>query len=171
MAKKKEENKIVLERTYNVPLRKGFQKAPKYRRAKKAINTLKEFLIKHMKSEDIKIGKYLNEEVWDNGIKNPPHHVKIVVKKHEDGKVFAELEGYESKEAKQKKKDDKKSKKKPVKKKDIPKTFEKKEQKTDQKEIKEEVKETKEEAEKEAKEEKTADKKEEEIKIKDALGG
>ena len=46
-----------------------------------------------MKSEDVKIGKFLNEELWKNGIKNPPHHIKITAKKNEKGVVFAELDG------------------------------------------------------------------------------
>ncbi len=83
----------MLERTYNVPLRKEFQKAPKYKRAKKAGAALKEFLAKHMKSENIKIGRSLNMKVWEKGIKNPPHHVQVEVKKFEDGKVTAELAG------------------------------------------------------------------------------
>lgn len=82
-----------IERTYNVPLRKEFQKAPKYKRAKKAITALKQFLQKHMKSEDIKLGKYVNELIWQRGIKNPPHHVKIQVLKDEENIVYAELEG------------------------------------------------------------------------------
>lgn len=93
MAEKKSETKIIVERTYNVPLRKGFQKAPKYRRAKKAVNVLKAFLSKHMKSENIKIGKYLNLEIWKRGIKNPPHHVKINVTKDSEDVVKAELAG------------------------------------------------------------------------------
>ena len=43
MAKKKEK-KQVLERTFNVPLRKEFMKVPRYRRANKAVKALKEFI-------------------------------------------------------------------------------------------------------------------------------
>lgn len=93
MADKKAEAKIVVERMYNVPLRKGFQKAPKYRRAKKATNVLREFLVKHMKSDNIKIGKFLNMAMWKRGIKNPPHHVKVNVTKDSEGVVKAELVG------------------------------------------------------------------------------
>ena len=82
-----------IERVYNVPLRKEFQKAPKYKRAKKAITALREFLEKHMKSDNIKLGKFVNELIWKHGIKNPPHHVKISVLKDEDNIVYAELEG------------------------------------------------------------------------------
>ncbi|MEE9525633.1 MAG: 50S ribosomal protein L31e [Candidatus Woesearchaeota archaeon] len=93
--KKKDETKIVLERTYNVPLRRKWVNVPKYKRAKKAIFALKLFLSKHMKSDDIKLGKYVNELIWKHGIKNPPHHVKVVVKKDDKGVVMAELEGKE----------------------------------------------------------------------------
>lgn len=93
MAEKKAEAKIVVERMYNVPLRKGYQKAPMYRRAKKATNVLREFLAKHMKSDNIKLGKFLNMEVWKRGIKNPPHHVKVNVTKDSEGVVRAELVG------------------------------------------------------------------------------
>ena len=100
MAKKEQAPKIVLERTYNVPLRRKWLLSPKHRRAKKAIRTLKEFLVKHMKpSKDekgrlnLKIGMYLNEFMWKHGMKNPPHHIKIVAKKDEKGNVTADLEG------------------------------------------------------------------------------
>ncbi len=93
MAKKEEKSKVVLEREYIIPLRKEFQKAPKYKRAKKTIKALKEFLAKHMKSDNIKIGKYLNLKVWEHGIKNPPHKVKVKTEKYDDGLVKAELVG------------------------------------------------------------------------------
>lgn len=89
--KKKEKVEVVLERIYNVPLRSGWLRAPKYKRAKKAVNTLREFIIKHMKSEDVKIGKYANLKIWKNGIKNPPHHIKVSAKKTKDGQVTVEF--------------------------------------------------------------------------------
>ena len=97
--KKTTQTKIVLERDYNVPLRSGWLKAPKYKRSKKAVTTLREFLIKHMKSANVKIGKILNDHIWKDGIKNPPHHVKVHVTKDEEGIVKAELEGHNFKEA------------------------------------------------------------------------
>ncbi|MBW3023185.1 60S ribosomal protein L31 [Candidatus Woesearchaeota archaeon] len=85
---------MAIERTYNVPLRREFLKVPRYKRAKTAINALKTFLIRHMKSEEVYIGKRLHEKIWERGIKNPPHHVKVDVVKEDDGKVFAELSGF-----------------------------------------------------------------------------
>lgn len=102
---KKEEKK--LERVYNVPLRKGWLKVPKYKRAKKAVKTLREFLIRHMKpAEDekgrlkLKIGKMANLDIWKHGIKNPPHHLQVKVTKDSDGTVRAELVGFEYKDEK-----------------------------------------------------------------------
>ena len=79
-----------LERTYNVPLRKGIMKVPEYKRANKAIRVLRKFLERHMKSEDVKIGPYLNSKILEHGRKNIPHHVEVKAIK-EDGIVKAEL--------------------------------------------------------------------------------
>jgi len=84
---------MATKRTYTIPLRKAFQKAPKYKRSKRAITEVRIFLKKHMKTEDVNIGKHLNEEVWSRGIRNPPHHVKVDVTKDDEGKVSAELFG------------------------------------------------------------------------------
>ncbi len=91
MAKK--ETAKTIERTYNVPLRKEYRKVPRWRKTKKAVDALREFLVKHMKSEDVKLSKELNEHVWKHGIKNPPHHVKVSVTKDEKGVVNADLFG------------------------------------------------------------------------------
>lgn len=66
-----------LERVYNVPLRKEFMKTPKYKRTMKAVKALREFLVRHMKCENIKIGRYANLKLHERGRKNPPHHIKI----------------------------------------------------------------------------------------------
>jgi len=95
------------ERTYNVPLRRGFIKAPIYKKAKKAVSTLKDFIRQHTKADVIKIGPELNKRIWGRGMKNPPHHVKVTAIKEENiAKV--ELEGTEFKALKPKKKEEKK---------------------------------------------------------------
>ncbi|MBR9700317.1 hypothetical protein GOV11_00440 [Candidatus Woesearchaeota archaeon] len=81
------------ERTYTIPLRKGFMNTPRYKRAKKAVTTLRAFLVRHMKTEDVRIGQHLNEFIWQDGIKSPPPRVKVTVSKTKDGIVQAELFG------------------------------------------------------------------------------
>jgi len=81
------------ERIYVIPLRREFLKAPRYKRSRKAISAIRQFVSKHMKTDDVKIGPYLNLEVWKHGKKNPPHKVKVrtyVDKK--DDKEFVKVE-------------------------------------------------------------------------------
>jgi large subunit ribosomal protein L31e len=65
------------ERIYTIPLRREFLKAPKTKKSKKAITTIKKFLIRHLKGKEVKIGKELNLKIWEHGKKNPPVKVKI----------------------------------------------------------------------------------------------
>ena len=91
MAKKEETSKTVLERVYNIPLKKETLKVPPFKKANKAVKTVRKFISKHMKSESVLIGKYLNLKIWKHGAKNVPHHVKVNAVKDDKGKVFVEL--------------------------------------------------------------------------------
>jgi ribosomal protein L31E len=85
-----------VERTYIIPLRREWLKSVKYKRAKKAVRAIREFLMRHMKVEEmenIKLGKYLNLILWSHGIKNPPSRVKVNAKKDDKGIVWAEMVG------------------------------------------------------------------------------
>ena len=82
MAKKTESKTDKIEREYVIPLRKQVKKVPRYKKANKAIRTIKEFLVRHMKIYDkdlkkIRLDKFLNEFVWFRGIRNPPHKIKV----------------------------------------------------------------------------------------------
>ncbi len=90
------ENKIILERKYIVPLRKGWLKVPEYKRSNKAVKTLKEFIARHMKVYDrdlrkIKIDIDLNNEIRFRGMRKPPAKIGVIVKKFDDGNVTVEL--------------------------------------------------------------------------------
>jgi len=92
---KKTESKVKLEREYVVPLRKGFLNVPHYRRAKKAVKTLKEFMVRHMNIRDgdtrkVKVNIHLNNEIWFRGIKKPLAKIKVRAKKVA-GIVYVEL--------------------------------------------------------------------------------
>ena len=100
MAKKEETSKKVLERVYIIPLRRETLKVPPFRKANKAMKAIKEFISKHMKSNEVVVGKYLNLKVWSHGAKNPPHHVKVNVVKDDKGKVVVELFGAPKEEPK-----------------------------------------------------------------------
>jgi large subunit ribosomal protein L31e len=99
MAKAKETKVEKVEREYVIPLRCEWKKVPRYKRAKKAIRAIREFLVQHMKIRDrdlstIRIDKYLNEEVWFRGIKKPPARIKVkaIKEKDKDGKEIVRVE-------------------------------------------------------------------------------
>ncbi len=71
-------------RTYTVPLRREYLKTPKWRRAEKAVSTLRSFVERHSKVEEVKIGKWVNESIWKRGAKNPPSRVRVNIKRVED---------------------------------------------------------------------------------------
>lgn len=86
---KKEEKIEKVEREYTIPLREKCRNVPRYRKVEKAIKTIKEFIVRHMKIRDrdlrrVKIDGYLNEMIWIRGIKKPPHKIKVKAIKEGD---------------------------------------------------------------------------------------
>lgn len=83
---------IVVERLYTIPLGKAYD-AVRKKRAKRAVNLVKTFIIRHMKVEDeadLTIDTALNEYLWTRGIEKPPRRVRVRATKDRDGlvKVF-----------------------------------------------------------------------------------
>jgi ribosomal protein L31E len=96
-----------MERTYTIPLRKEFQKVPTYKKSKKAMKAIKEFMVRHMHAanfEAVKVLNELNNEVWMHGIRNPPPKIKVTCKKLENGNVLVQLFGQPFPEAKKEEK-------------------------------------------------------------------
>lgn len=97
MAKAKTpEPKITLERKYTVPLRPGWLKVPKYKRANKAMKTLKQFIARHMKLYDsdlrkVKIDNLVNNEIRFRGMRKPLAKIEVNVKKFDNGTIKVEL--------------------------------------------------------------------------------
>ncbi|MDA4131418.1 MAG: 60S ribosomal protein L31 [Thaumarchaeota archaeon] len=87
-----------LERVYTVPLTRAWITA-RHRRTRRAINILREFAEKHMKSSEIKIDTDLNEEIWKRGITKPPRRITVKMEKDEDGVVTISLPKAAKKEA------------------------------------------------------------------------
>ena len=80
-----------VERTLTINVRNKVIKVPAYRRAKKAVTAVREYLQRHMKSDNVKLGKYLNLKIWEHGIKNPVTRITVLAKKDDKGTVTAEL--------------------------------------------------------------------------------
>lgn len=69
----------MVERIYNIPLRRDFVMSPKWRRSKKAISVIQAYLLRHTKVSEIKLSKWINEAVWAKGAKNPPAKITLKV--------------------------------------------------------------------------------------------
>lgn len=87
MAKETKTEKI--EREYTIPLREKCRVVPRYKKANKAVKTIKEFVARHMKIRDrdlkkVRLDMYLNEAVWFRGIRKPPAKIKVKVIKEGD---------------------------------------------------------------------------------------
>ena len=81
---------MVEERIYVVPLSKA-KKAARYKRTPRAVRILRDFIARHMKSENIKIGSDVNEKLWERGARKPPSRIRVKAVKQEDGTVFVSL--------------------------------------------------------------------------------
>lgn len=75
-----------MERKYVIPLRKECMKVPIYLKTRKAVKAVRNFIAKHMKCEDVRIGPYLNHRLWERGNRHPPHKVEVLAEKIEEEK-------------------------------------------------------------------------------------
>ncbi len=90
-----------IERLYTVTLGKAYEYT-RTKRTRRTVSILRQFLIRHMKSVDIKISEQLNEFLWARSMQKPPRRVKIKVVK-EGGVVRASLPDEKPKPARRKK--------------------------------------------------------------------
>jgi large subunit ribosomal protein L31e len=101
--KKKKEEDVVEERIYTIPLQKALIRPPK-KRAPRAMQLLKIFIVKHMKmavtvSEDeeeeelpqLIVTQEVNEKIWSRSIEKPPRKIRVRVTKDKDGNVTVHL--------------------------------------------------------------------------------
>jgi large subunit ribosomal protein L31e len=79
-----------MERVYVIPLRK-VKNVPRTIRSPRAIRYVKEFIGKHMKTEDVIIDASVNEKIWERGIQKIPPKIKVKAVKEEDGSVAVTL--------------------------------------------------------------------------------
>lgn len=72
-----------LERIYTVPLGDAYE-APRGKRGPRAVRLLREFIGRHMKSQDILLSNALNSYIWERSIQKPPRRVKVRLIKEEE---------------------------------------------------------------------------------------
>ena len=79
-----------MERIYTIPLR-DVKRVPRTKRSPKAMRYIREFIQKHMKTEDVIIDQAVNEKIWERGIEKIPSKIKVKAVE-EDGTVEVTLE-------------------------------------------------------------------------------
>ena len=74
-----------------IPLR-GARLAPRSRRTERAVKEVRAAIMRHMKvdAEHVWIDKTVNE-LWENGIRNPPSKITVKAVKFDDGLVEVSL--------------------------------------------------------------------------------
>ncbi|MCW3974763.1 MAG: 60S ribosomal protein L31 [Candidatus Bathyarchaeota archaeon] len=82
-----EDLEIVSEKMFTINLGRVWIAKPK-RRAPRAINTVKEYMKRHMKSDDIVITNEINEQIWSKGIGKPPRRIKVRAVKDNENRVI-----------------------------------------------------------------------------------
>ena len=98
---KKKEDSILEERIYTIPLQRALVRPPK-RRAPRAMQLIKLFVIRHMKmpvtitEEDdelpqLIITQQVNEKIWGKGIEKPPRKIRVRVTKDKNDNVTVYL--------------------------------------------------------------------------------
>lgn len=104
LREKKEEEEIVEERIYTIPLGKAWI-APPNKRAARAMRMVKSFIIKHMKLEprriweeegeeepkELSISNEVNEKVWRRSVGKPPRKIRVRAVEDKEGKVTVYL--------------------------------------------------------------------------------
>ncbi len=99
--KTEEEEEIVEEKTYTIPLGKALIMPPR-RRAPRAMHMIRAFIIKHMKiptraeeeeeePPQLTITQEVNEHIWTRGIEKPPRKIRVRATKDKDGNVTVHL--------------------------------------------------------------------------------
>jgi len=95
--KEAEEEEIVEERIYTIPLRRAWI-APRKKRTPRAMRLIRSFVQRHMKVEtEVKgeeeeegrlvISNEVNERLWNRGIEKPPRNIRVRAVKDKEGVV------------------------------------------------------------------------------------
>ena len=73
------------ERIFTINLRKATLEARRWEKSKKTVAIIRNYLKRHMKADEIKIGKSITEKIWSGGNQNPPNKIRIIAVESEEG--------------------------------------------------------------------------------------
>src|ERR1043165_2696571 len=79
-----------LTRVYTINLGRAWI-TPEHKRTDRVVNMIRQFAVKHMKSDDVKLDQDLNRQLWSRGKTTPPRKVRVKMVKDEDDVVTISL--------------------------------------------------------------------------------
>jgi large subunit ribosomal protein L31e len=79
---------MATEHLYTISLRDA-NRAPRGKRAQKAVRSIRDFLKRHTKRETIRMDPALNERIWERGGKNLKPRIRVKITEEEDDAVKA----------------------------------------------------------------------------------
>src|SRR6266571_2000892 len=85
-AEEEEELEIVEEKFYSLNLRKIWS-SPREKRTPRAVRFLRDYVARHMKSDEVAISEAANSMLWQRGISKPPRKIRVRAVKDKDGRV------------------------------------------------------------------------------------
>ncbi len=83
-----EEIEVVEEKIYTISLRHVWVVTPRGKRAPRAVRDVRDFVSRHMKSEEVAVSNEVNEAIWSRGINKPPRKITVRAVKDKEGKVI-----------------------------------------------------------------------------------
>ena len=81
-----------LDRVYTIPLGKVLL-SPDNRRAKRAINMIRDFARRHMKIDDVRIDEEVAKAVWSRGMRRPPRRIRVHMTRADEGYIQIHMYG------------------------------------------------------------------------------
>ena len=76
-----------LERIHTINLGKVLLSQPQHR-ATRALNMIREFSRRHMKTEAIKIDEDLARKIWARGARSPPRKIRVRMERNDEGDIL-----------------------------------------------------------------------------------
>jgi len=83
-----EEIEVVEEKVYTIPLRHVWTVTPRGKRAPRAVRDVRNYVARHMKSEEVAVSNEINSAIWGRSINKPPRKITVRAVKDKEGKVI-----------------------------------------------------------------------------------
>jgi len=83
-----EEIEVVEEKVYTIPLRHVWVVTPRGKRAPRAVRDVRNYVARHMKSDEVAVSNEVNSAIWGRSINKPPRKITVRAVKDKEGKVI-----------------------------------------------------------------------------------